>query len=223
MFREPSFRRGLRDGAVIFIAVGAFGVAFGTLAIEAGIAWWVTILASALVVSGAAQFAWLGLVGAGPIPVLITTTGLALRHVPMSARMASLVGREPLRTRLALAWVLTDETFGLTLSAARRGEQDLVAYKAAVDIQLYLGWLAGTAIGVAIGSRFDPTAWGAEAFFGILFVGLAAPLVRNRWDIAVAAMAVGATFGAAALLPDAWQIAAAAAVAAGIGVVMPDE
>ena len=79
------------------------------LAIEAGIAWWVAILASLLVVSGAAQFAWLGLVGAGAIPVLITTTGLALRHVPMSARMASLVGREPLRTRLALAWVLTDE------------------------------------------------------------------------------------------------------------------
>jgi len=123
------------------------------LAIEAGIAWWVAILASLLVVSGAAQFAWLGLVGAGVIPVLITTTGLALRHVPMSARMASLVGRAPLRARLALAWVLTDETFGLTLSAARRGEQDLVAYKAAVDIQLYSGWLAGTAIGVGVGSR----------------------------------------------------------------------
>ncbi|MCH7583566.1 MAG: AzlC family ABC transporter permease [Acidobacteria bacterium] len=223
MFREPSFRRGLRDGFTIFLAVGAFGVAFGMLAIEAGIAWWVAVLASALVVSGAAQFAWLGLVGAGVVPVLVTTTGLALRHVPMSARMAALVGRAPLRTRLALAWVLTDETFGLTLSAARRGEEDLVAYKAAVDLQLYSGWLAGTAIGVAIGSRFDPTAWGAEAFFGILFVGLAAGLVRNRWDVAVAGLAVGATFGAAALLPEAWQIAAAAAVAAGAGMVLPGE
>ena len=203
--------------------MGAFGVAFGMLAIEAGISWWVAILASLLVVSGAAQFAWLGLVGAGAVPILITTTGLALRHVPMSARMASLVGQEPLRTRLALAWVLTDETFGLTLSAARRGEANLVAYKAAVDIQLYSGWLVGTAIGAAFGSRFDPTAWGAEAFFGILFIGLAAPLVRSRWDVAVAAVAIGATFGAAAVLPEAWQIAVAAAVAAAVGMVMPVE
>ncbi len=223
MLWVPSFRRGLRDGAVIFVAVGAFGAAFGMLAIEAGIAWWVAVLASVSVVSGAAQFAWLGLVGAGAIPVLISTTGLALRHVPMSARMVSLVGRESLRTRLALAWVLTDETFGLTLSAARRGEENLVAYKTAVDIQLFSGWLVGTAIGLAIGVRFNPTAWGAEAFFGILFVGLAAPLVRNRWDVAVAGAAVAATFGAAALLPDTWQITAAAAVAAGIGTVMPGE
>jgi len=223
VFRQPSFRRGLRDGVVIFVAVGAFGLAFGMLAIEAGIAWWVAVLASILVVSGAAQFAWLGLVGAGAIPVLVTTTGLALRHVPMSARMAALVGDAPLRIRLGLAWVLTDETFGLTLAASRRGEEDLVAYKAAVDIQLFSGWLGGTAIGVAVGSRFDPTAWGAEAFFGILFVGLAVPLVRDRWDVAVAALAVAATFGAAALLPDAWQIAAAAAVAAGVGMMLPDE
>ena len=86
--------------------------------------------------------------------------------------------------RLALAWVLVDETFGLTVAAARRGEPDLVAYKAAVDLLLFSGWVAGTAVGVAFGGRFDPAAWGADVFFAVLFVGLAAPLVRGRWDLA---------------------------------------
>lgn len=223
MPEHPSFRRGLREGAVIFLAVGAFGVAFGMLAVEAGIAWWVVLVASPVVVSGAAQFAWIGLAGAGAIPILVTTTGLGLRHLPMSARIAALVGPQPLRTRLRLAFVLTDETFGLTLKAAGRGEDDLVSYKLAVDLLLYTGWITGTTLGVIAGGRFDPAEYGADVFFAILFIGLAAPLVRHRWDVVVALLAIGATFLAAEVLPDAWQITAAAALAAAIGTMLPDE
>ncbi|MBM3694864.1 MAG: hypothetical protein FJW79_02870 [Actinobacteria bacterium] len=222
MLRSPSFRRGLRDGLVLFVAVGAFGVAYGILGVQAGLATWLVILASALVVSGAAQFAWVGLAGAGAGPVLVAASGLALRHIPMSARLAGLVGPRPPRVRLALAWVLVDETFGLTVAAARRGEPDLVAYKAAADLLLLSGWLAGTAAGAAFGARLDPAAWGAEVFFAVLFVGLAAPLVRSRWDLLVAALAAGATFGAA-ILPSAWRITAAAVVAAAVGAVLPDD
>lgn len=223
MSGHPSFRRGLREGIVIFFAVGAFGIAFGMLAVEAGITWWVVVLSSVLVVSGAAQFAWIGLAGAGAVPILVTTIGLGLRHLPMSARMAAMVGPRPLRVRLGLAWVLTDETFGLTLNAARRGEANLVAYKAAVDLLLYSGWITGTAAGAFVGGRFDPSEYGTDVFFAILFIGLAAPLVRHRWDIAVALLAGGATFLTVEILPPAWQITAAAAAAATVGMVLPDE
>lgn len=223
MLGHPSFRRGLRDGIVILFAVGSLGVAFGMLAVEAGFAGWVAVLASVIVVSGAAQFAMVGLAGAGAAPILVATAGLALRHVPMSARMAGMVGERPISVRLALAWVLVDETFGLTLGAARRGEGDLVAYKAAVDLLLYSGWVVGTVAGVLAGGRFDPAAWGAEVFFALLFVGLAAPLVRSRWDALVVAIAAAATFAASVLLPDAWQITAAAAAAAAVGTALPNE
>jgi 4-azaleucine resistance transporter AzlC len=223
MIRRPAFRRGLRDGAAVGLAVAAIGVAFGVLALQAGFERWVAILASILIVSGAAQFAMVGLAGSGMAPVLIATTGLALRHIPMSARIATLVENRPLRVRLALAWVLVDETFGLTIAAARRGEDDIVAYKAGADLLLYSGWVAGTVAGSFLGSSIDPSAWGAEVFFALMFVGLAAPLLRNRWDAMVAVSAVGATFAAAALLPPAWRITAAAAAAAALGMVLPDE
>lgn len=223
MFSAPSFRRGLRDGFPILVAVGTLGVAFGILALEAGFPGWIAVLASVVVVSGAAQFALVGLAGAGAIPVLVATTGLALRHVPMSARLSELIGERPRTTRLAMAWVLVDETFGLTLAAADRGETDLVAYKTAADLMLYSGWVVGTVVGVLVGDRVDPAAWGAEVFFALLFLGLAAPLIRHRWDLAVAFLAVGAVFAAAEFLPAAWQITVAAAVAAGIGAVLPNE
>jgi len=133
MLLSASFRRGLRDGFPILIAVGSLGVVFGILAIEAGFTGWIAVLASVVVVSGAAQFTLVGLAGAGIAPILVATAGLALRHVPMSAKLSELVRDRSRTTRLALAWVLVDETFGLTLAAADRGEPDLVAYKTAAD------------------------------------------------------------------------------------------
>ncbi len=218
MANGSSFRRGLRDGLAILIAVGVFGVGFGVVAVEAGLTPWLTVVASLVVVSGAAQFTLAGLLAAGPAPVLIAATGLALRHVPMSAKLASLVGPQPLWTRLALAWVLVDETFGFTLRAHLRGEEDLVAYKAGADVMLYSGWVLGTVVGAALGSAADAAALGIDVLFAVMFLGLAAPLVRSRRDWVVVALSVTAALAATAVLPVAWRVTGAAAAAALAGV-----
>jgi predicted branched-subunit amino acid permease len=220
MSAGSSFLRGLRDGFPVFLAVGVFGVAFGVLAVRAGLSPWLAVVASVVIVSGAAQFALVGLLAAGPAPVLVATTGLALRHLPMSAKLADLIGdRRPL-TRVGLAWVLTDETFGLTLRAAHTGVPDLAAYKAAADVMLYSAWVAGTAIGANVGRALDPAALGIDVLFALLFLGLAAPLIRSARDWLVAGLAVGAALAATAFLPDAWQITGAATLAALIGTAM---
>ncbi|HEX5630678.1 MAG TPA: AzlC family ABC transporter permease [Acidimicrobiia bacterium] len=217
---SPSFRRGIRDAIPILLAVGAFGVAFGVLAVEVGLSPWLALLTSVIVVSGAAQFALVGLVSTGTAPVLIAVTGLGLRHLPMSATLARLIGPQPLSTRLRLAFILVDETFGLTVHAARRGEPDLVAYKSAADLMLYVGWLAGTAVGAWFGGAVDPAAVGLDVLFGLMFLGLAVPLVRRRRDWVVAALAVAATLAATELLPAAWRLTGAAASAALVGAML---
>ncbi len=222
MFGGPSFRRGLRDSAFIAVAVFVFGLAYGVVAVDAGLSPTLTMLSSFITMSGAAQFAMVGLLAAGAVPVLIAATGLGLRHLPMSARLAEMIGPQPLGTRLRLAFVLVDESFGLTLRAAARGVDDLVAYKSAADLTLYLGWLLGTAGGVWFGSAIDPEAAGIGVLFGLLFLGLAAPLVRSRRDWIVAAASVVATVVATRVLPVAWQVTAAATIAALIGVFIDD-
>ena len=199
------------------MAVGAFGIAFGVLAVQAGLAAWLTVVASVVIVSGAAQFALVGLLAAGPGPVLVATTGLALRHLPMSAKLASLIGDRPLRTRVGLAWVLTDETFGLTLRASQNGVPDLAAYKAAADLMLYSAWVSGTAVGAFVGRTIDPAALGISVLFALLFLGLAAPLIHSRRDWMVVGLAVVCAALATLVLPAAWQITGAATVAAFIG------
>jgi 4-azaleucine resistance transporter AzlC len=217
---NPSFRAGIRDSALIIIAVGVFGVAYGVLAVAAGFPAWLAALSSVLIVSGAAQFAMIGLLPAGAVPVLVAVTGLGLRHVPMSASLAGLIGPQPLATRLRLAFVLVDETFGLTIRAANRGVPDLVAYKTAADTMLYSAFVLGTIVGALFGGAIDPEAMGIDVLFALLFLGLAAPMVRNRRDWVVAAAAVVAAILASLFLPQAWQITTAAVAASAVGMAL---
>lgn len=204
---------------VIVFAVGAFALAYGVLAVDAGLSPIVAVLSSMIIVSGAAQFSMVGLLAGGPIPVLVAATGLGLRHIPMSARLAEMIGPQPLRTRMRLAFILVDETFGLTVRAAESGVEDLVAYKGAADLLLFASWVAGTAIGAWFGTIVDPGLLGVGVMFGLLFLGLAAPMLKNRRDWLVAGASVLATLIAMRLLPTAWQVSVAATVAGLVGLV----
>jgi predicted branched-subunit amino acid permease len=222
MRSSSSFRRGLRDGFPVFLAVAMFGVAYGVIAVQAGLTGWLAVVSSIVIVSGAAQFALAGLLAGGPGPVLVATTGLALRHLPMSAKLADLIGDQSLSTRVRLAWVLTDETFGLTLRAVQTGVPDPVAYKSATDLMLYSAWVAGTAGGVFVRKAIDPAALGIDVLFALLFLGLAAPLIRSRRDWMVAGLAVTAALVATLVLPEEWQITGAATAAAFVGTAIRD-
>jgi predicted branched-subunit amino acid permease len=219
MLADPSFRKGLRDSVLIFFAVGSFGLAYGVLAIEVGFPVWLAILSSFVILSGAAQFAMVGLISAGAIPVILAATGLGLRHLPMSATLARLIGEQPIGVRVRLAYVLVDETFGLTLRASARSDvDDIVAYKSAADMTLLAGWVIGTGIGAWFGGTIDPGLVGIGVLFGLLFLGLAIPMVTTSRDWVVVAITVVATIGAVLVLPVAWQITSAAVVASLVAV-----
>jgi predicted branched-subunit amino acid permease len=160
----------------------------------------------------------IGLLSGGAIPVLLAATGLGLRHLPMSASLAGVIGPQRLGRRLALAWVLVDETFGLTVRAVDAGVEDIVAYKSAADLMLYSGWVGGTVFGAWFGGSIDPEGAGVGVMLPLLFLGLAVPMIRGRRDWIVAGSAVVAALIATMVLPPAWQITGAASMASLVGV-----
>lgn len=214
---SASFRRGLRDTLPLAPPIGLFGIVFGALAVQAGLSPLLAFLCSLLVVSGSAQMTMVALLASGPGPVLLATTGLALRHLPMSATLSEMLGDAPLRRRLQLAWVLVDESFGLTVVAANRGEPDLVAFKTASDLVLYSTWLVSTVVGALLGGRLDSEMLGLGIVFPLVFLGLAASVLRTRTQWATAGLAVIAALLAIVVLPAAWQVSGAAIAAAIVG------
>ena len=214
---SPSFRRGLRDTFPLVPPVAVFGAVFGALAVQAGLSPWLTMLSSLIVLSGAAQVAMAGLLASGVAPVLLATTGLALRHLPMSAALSGLIGDAPVHRRVQLAWVLVDESFGLTVNASRDPSVDLVSFKSAADLVLYVTWLTSTAVGAFLGADVDTARLGIEVIFPLVFLGLAAPLLRNRRQWLTAGLAVISAVSAVLILPSEWRVTAAAMVAAVLG------
>jgi 4-azaleucine resistance transporter AzlC len=214
---SSSFRRGLRDTFPLVPPVAVFGAVFGALAVQAGLSPWLTMLSSLIVLSGAAQVAMAGLLASGAAPVLLATTGLALRHLPMSAALSGMIGDAPVHRRVQLAWVLVDESFGLTVNASRDPSVDLVSFKSAADLVLYVTWLTSTAVGAFLGADVNTSRLGIEVIFPLVFLGLAAPLLRNRRQWLTAGLAVIAAVLAVLVLPSEWRVTAAAIAAAVIG------
>lgn len=144
---------------------------------------------SVFVLAGAAQFAAVGLIadGAGWPSIVVLTALLNARHLLYSAALAPwLDGRRRLE-RAAMAHVLTDETFALSLAHFQRlGRADVVGFWLAAGFDS-LSWPIFTAVGVIGGQLIpDPAQLGLDVVFPAAIAGLALKLATGRPEVAAA-------------------------------------
>ncbi|MFI5291877.1 MAG: AzlC family ABC transporter permease [Candidatus Limnocylindrales bacterium] len=199
---ETARRRLILDAAGLSVSAIAFGLVYGLAARTADYSLVEMLAMSTFVLAGAAQFAAIGLV-AGGVPwaaILLLTTLLNARHVLYSAALAPwLTGRRRLE-RAAMAYVLTDETFGLALPHFRRlGRADVGGYWIATAFIVPM-WFAANMVGFLGGQGIpDPTRLGIDVIFPAAMAGLAAALVTGRQELvaAVAGAIIAVAFGVA--------------------------
>jgi predicted branched-subunit amino acid permease len=139
----------------------------------------------------------------------------------MGASVRRLVPTLGLGKRIALPYVLTDETFGLTVRAAEAGEPHPDDYMLGANLTLATGWVLGTAAGVAFGEFIDVEAVSASVLFPLLFLGLAREWMNTRRELITALAAGVAALIAVFVLPAAWRITAAAVATAAIAASLP--
>ena len=195
---------------------------YGALAVQVGLSPLLTLLSSLIIVSGfAASTGWSPPVWARTGP---GRNGWFRRCAtsPCQSISRRLIGPQPWWRRLHLAWVLVDESYGLTVAAVEKGIPDPAAYKTASDVLLYSNWLLSSFLGALFGASLDPGRFGLDAVFPLVFAGLAAALIKGwrRW--LAAGLAVLATIGAVLWLPVAWQVTTAGVVAAVVASALPE-
>jgi len=164
---------GLRDSLPLLLPTAAIGASFGLLAAPLlGVI--PSIVMSAVVWSGAAQFGALSILTTGGSATLAAGTGLLAntRFVPMGFAIAPSMTGGPMRRLLAGA-LLADASF--VIGHREGGRFDISAIVWAAPAQ-YVGWLGGTVAGVlgatAIG---DPTRWGIDVLFPVFYLSLLLP------------------------------------------------
>ena len=192
---ERAARRQLVFDVVgIALSIAAFAVVYGIAARESGLSVIETISMSALPFAGASQFAALGYLQEGLSWAVIVglTALLNARHLLYSASLAPHLAGVPAPQRAAMAQVLTDEAFALSISHfARIGRADVSGYWIAAIVGVYLPWNIGTAIGATVGQFIpDPSQLGLDIVFPASMAGLAVGLIKGRREVVATAAAV---------------------------------
>lgn len=208
----------LKQGMSIGLATGAYGISFGALAVVGGLSVWQTVALSALMFTGASQFAFAGVfaVGGSPLAAVTTSTLLGLRHVSYGALLApTLRPMPPLRRALA-AQLTIDESTAVALAQPTREARRVGFWSAAVSV--YVLWNAFTVVGALAGTRIgDPNAWGLDAAAAAAFLGLLWTHLKTRHARWTALLAGALTLALTPLLPAGLPLLVAAAAAVVIG------
>lgn len=168
----------VRDALGVGLAVGTYGVSFGAAASAAGLSTLQAFALSALMFTGASQFALVGVLGSGGA-VLTGVLGAVLlgtRNTLYGLRLSTLL---PLRgaRRLLAAHLTIDETMA-TSTAAAKTQAGLAFWS--TGISLYVVWNLTTVLGAAGASQLgDPASLGLDAAVPAAFLGLLWPRLQG--------------------------------------------
>ncbi len=197
----PALLRGMRDSVSLLLGFFPLGMAFGIAARQYGFSALEASLMSLLVYAGASQFIGIALIasGAGLLEVAITTFFVNLRHALMSASLAVYLRNLPRGLLSLLAFQITDETFGLSITRFARGEADRW-YLLGANLVTYTTWNVGTLAGYQAGELLPPVVRDAMTFaLPAVFLSLLVMSCRDRITVAVAlfssALSVGLYLG----------------------------
>ena len=176
------FARGLRAG--VPIGLGYFAVAFtlGIAARSAGLTAFQATLSSLLLNASAGEFVGFTLMsaGAGYLEVAIMEAVANARYLLMSFSLSQKLRPETgLIHRLILGWYVTDEVFGVSISAP--GYLNPWYTYGAIALACP-GWAAGTCLGVILGNIFPATVVSALSvgLYGMFIAIFIPPARKNK-------------------------------------------
>ena len=200
----------LVHGVPVALAVGAYGLSYGVLAVAAGLSPLTATASSALVLAGGSQFAFVGVLVAGGNPFTGALGGLLLnvRYLAFGLAIARYLPPAGFRRRAVDSYLVVDESVGLALAAGG----DVARRFRIVGWSVVVAWISATAIGAYGGQLIgDPAVFGLDAAFPAGFLALLAPWLRRRSGRVAALVGVALALALTPFTPAGVPIIAAAA------------
>ncbi len=200
-----------------------FGLAFGALVPQLGLAWWVGPLASSTMFAGAAQIAIIEQLRVHSPAIIAVATALVInaRFALYSTALAPLYAPFPRRWRFGLAFIMTDQAAVTALAHARAWADPVRRrwFVLGVSLPLVLLWVAGTFAGVLLGPVL-PDAWQIGFIVPLMFIATMVPHLRSRPALVAVAVAVA---GVVLLreLPYGLNVLVGALAGIGVGSLLP--
>ena len=218
----------LRDIVLACLAVWFIGLSYGAVAVASGFPLWVPAALSVLVLAGASEFLFIGIVAAGGNPIAAALAGLLVnaRHLPYGLALPDMTGPDMTNPdvpgrgwrRLLGSHVMNDESVVFALA-----QEDLPRKRAAYwacGLGVLLCWPAGAVLGALLGGVIGNTnAFGLDAMFPAVILALTVPSLRDRATVRAALAGAAIALAAAPFLPAGLPVLLA--LAGVLGLVIP--
>ena len=175
-----SFGKGVIAMIPLTVAIIPWGILTGSLAVETGLDLFQSQALSTLIFAGAVQLAMMGMIkaGLGLGSILVTALLITSRHFLYSMVMREKIRPLPLRWRMTLGFLLTDELFAIA-NPNQLARFDRW-YALGGGLFFYLGWNAATLVGIIAGSTLENLdALGLDFAIAATFIALVVPTIRN--------------------------------------------
>jgi 4-azaleucine resistance transporter AzlC len=179
-----NFAAGARDTLPMLVGAAPFGLIFGSLVTVNLLAAWQGQFMSLSVFAGSSQFIALSLVAshAGLVVIWFATFIVNLRHMLYGATLLPHVRHMPMRWRLLLGCLLTDETFAVVDNHCRQhpSSPQLHWYFLGSGLSMYLNWQVWTLLGLIFGQLFPQLqSLGLDFAMVVTFIAIVVPQLRR--------------------------------------------
>jgi 4-azaleucine resistance transporter AzlC len=191
----------LADIGLTCLAVFFIGLSYGAIAVASGLPLWLPAAQSVLVLAGASEFLFIGIVAAGGNPMAAALAGMLVnaRHLPYGLALPPGVTGRGWR-RLFGTHVMNDESVVFALA-----QEDLAAKRAAYlacGLGVLICWPGGAVLGALIGSAVHDTgAFGLDAMFPAVILALIVKDLRDRTTLRAALAGAAIALAATPFLP----------------------
>jgi 4-azaleucine resistance transporter AzlC len=175
------------------LAVIPWGILTGALAIEAGFSAFQAQFMSLIVFAGAAQLSAITLMSAGAsfASIFASTVVISSRHLLYSITFRQHVEALPLRLRLLIGFLLTDEMFAVSQAHSKRSGEFSALFAIVSGVTFYLFWNISTLLGIIAGGYFSELdSLGLDFAIVATFIAMTFTELRN-YPILVAVLVSG--------------------------------
>ena len=184
--------KGASDMLPLSFAVLPWGILFGSLAVQRGFDWFEAQLFSGIVFGGAVQIVTVELMAnnASLFTVLFSAFVISSRHFLYGLALRERLSIKPLRWRLGLGFLLTDELFALSGDRRAYRNRFRLYYALGAGGSFYLAWNLWTFIGIFAGTSLpDLTQLGLDFAIAATFIALVLPGIKTVASFSAAVVA----------------------------------
>src|SRR5215208_210332 len=187
--KSKQFWAGVRSVIPLLIGGFPFGLIYGALALNAGLSKAAAQAMSSLVFAGSAQFITAQLVHENTpgFIIILTIAVVNLRHMLYSASLAPYLAALPVRWKVLLSYLLTDEAYAPTIL---HYEKEGITPQAhwfllGAGFSLWFTWQISTALGIFLGAAI-PASWSLDFALPLTFIAMVVPALKDRPAVAAA-------------------------------------